>query len=390
MPTSARSRASSRPPRAAASRRRGSSPESIGSSRLIARHNVDFPEPDGPTTTTTSPRRTERFTSRRACSSPYHLFTRSRTTSGTGSSSSPCAWPAVVMGSNVASRYDGPPAGRRVALAARSGPCPRRKGFNMARKNPLDKIAEKALSSIKDPRSTADRVYTQAKGAGSMARQVAGRVGRAAMAKAAETAGTLAERRAARRASRRGPGLRPVPDVNEPAGPVQDFQRTAPAPSPRLLPPRARRRRRRPSPLRPPQPTWPRPSPPRPPQPTWPRPSPPRPPQPTWPRRWRRTGRPSRPPIRPRRQAAAAQEGRALQVRQEVERQEERIRREEEHRHGQEGDRVDQQEGDRVGAEEHRRVDRGEPAPASRRREPVPASRRGQRASATSAVPKDR
>lgn len=104
-------------------------------------------------------------------------------------------------------------------------------GINVARKNPLDKIAEKALSSIKDPRSTADRLYTQAKGAGSTARQVADRVGRTAMAKAAETAGTLSERRAARRAGRRGPGLRPVPDVNEPAGPVQDFQRTEPAPA---------------------------------------------------------------------------------------------------------------------------------------------------------------
>lgn len=101
----------------------------------------------------------------------------------------------------------------------------------MARKNPLDKLAEKALGTIKDPRSTADRLYTQAKGAGSLARQVADRVGRTAVAKASETAGTLAERRAARRASRRGPGLRPVPDVNEPAGPVQDFQRGESAPA---------------------------------------------------------------------------------------------------------------------------------------------------------------
>jgi len=109
-------------------------------------------------------------------------------------------------------------------------------GINVARKNPLDKIAEKALSSIKDPRSTADRLYTQAKGAGSIARQVAGRVGRTAAAKAAETAGTLAERRAARRAGRHDPGLRPVPDVNEPAGPVQDFQRTEPAAAPGSAP----------------------------------------------------------------------------------------------------------------------------------------------------------
>jgi len=96
----------------------------------------------------------------------------------------------------------------------------------VARKNPLDKLAEKALGTIKDPRGTADRLYTQAKGAGSIARHVADRVGHTAMAKASETAGTLAERRAARRASRRGPDLRPVPDVNEPAGPVAE-----PAPS---------------------------------------------------------------------------------------------------------------------------------------------------------------
>ncbi len=31
-------------------------PESIGSSRLIVRHSVDLPDPDGPMTTTTSPR----------------------------------------------------------------------------------------------------------------------------------------------------------------------------------------------------------------------------------------------------------------------------------------------------------------------------------------------
>jgi hypothetical protein len=39
-------------------------PQSIVSSRLIVRHKVDLPPPDGPTTTTTSPLETVRSMSR--------------------------------------------------------------------------------------------------------------------------------------------------------------------------------------------------------------------------------------------------------------------------------------------------------------------------------------
>src|SRR3954464_12638686 len=50
------------------------------SRRLIARHRVDFPEPEGPITTTTSPRLIARLMSCNTCRSPNHLFTWSRTT----------------------------------------------------------------------------------------------------------------------------------------------------------------------------------------------------------------------------------------------------------------------------------------------------------------------
>ena len=55
MPTSARSRASALPSSGSGWPSTRIVPESIGSSRLIARHSVDLPDPDGPITTTTSP-----------------------------------------------------------------------------------------------------------------------------------------------------------------------------------------------------------------------------------------------------------------------------------------------------------------------------------------------
>ena len=50
-------------------------PVSIGSSRLIARHSVDLPDPDGPITTTTSPLPMDRLMSFRTCRSPKCLLT---------------------------------------------------------------------------------------------------------------------------------------------------------------------------------------------------------------------------------------------------------------------------------------------------------------------------
>ena len=61
MPTSLRSRASALPSAGSGWPSKVIVPELIGSSRLIARHSVDLPEPDGPITTTTSPRSTDRF-----------------------------------------------------------------------------------------------------------------------------------------------------------------------------------------------------------------------------------------------------------------------------------------------------------------------------------------
>jgi len=56
----------------------------------MVRQSVDLPDPDGPITTTTSPRATVVSTSRSTCSDPKYLFTPRMTTSG---------WPEVsVMG----------------------------------------------------------------------------------------------------------------------------------------------------------------------------------------------------------------------------------------------------------------------------------------------------
>ena len=57
-------------------------PDSIVSSRLMARHRVDLPEPEGPRTTTTSPLRTLRLMSCRTCSSPKCFSTSVSTTRG--------------------------------------------------------------------------------------------------------------------------------------------------------------------------------------------------------------------------------------------------------------------------------------------------------------------
>ncbi len=53
------------------------------SSRLMHRIIVDFPEPDGPHTTTRSFCPTLIVTSRSTCIAPYHLFTRSSRIAGT-------------------------------------------------------------------------------------------------------------------------------------------------------------------------------------------------------------------------------------------------------------------------------------------------------------------
>ena len=82
MPTSARCRASSRPSAGSGLPSKRMRPESMGSSRLIVRHRVDLPPPEGPTMTRTSPRAMLRLTARRTCRSPKLLPTFSRARSG--------------------------------------------------------------------------------------------------------------------------------------------------------------------------------------------------------------------------------------------------------------------------------------------------------------------
>ena len=82
MPTLARSAASSLPSAGSGWPSTVTVPLSTVSSRLMVRHSVDLPEPDGPMTTTTSPRPTTRSTSLSTCSAPKCLLTPSRTTSG--------------------------------------------------------------------------------------------------------------------------------------------------------------------------------------------------------------------------------------------------------------------------------------------------------------------
>ena len=95
MPTSARSRASALPSAASGWPSSVIRPESIVSSRLIVRHSVDLPDPDGPITTMTSPRLTVRLTSFSTCSWPKCLLTLSSTTSGP--EPPPAASPVRVM-----------------------------------------------------------------------------------------------------------------------------------------------------------------------------------------------------------------------------------------------------------------------------------------------------
>ena len=75
MPTSARSAASALPSAGRLSPSTSMVPLSIGSSRLIVRHSVDLPEPDGPSTTTTWPASTSRLMSRSTWSGPKCLST---------------------------------------------------------------------------------------------------------------------------------------------------------------------------------------------------------------------------------------------------------------------------------------------------------------------------
>src|SRR5262249_55506000 len=71
-------------------------PESMGSSRLIVRHRVDLPPPEGPTMTRTSPRSMLRLTARRTCRSPKLLLTSSKARS-VRAHPGPDGWAAVLL-----------------------------------------------------------------------------------------------------------------------------------------------------------------------------------------------------------------------------------------------------------------------------------------------------
>src|SRR5215212_3683687 len=101
MPTSDRSRARARPSAGRGSPWRRMVPSSIGSRRLMVRHRVDLPEPEGPTTTTTSPGSTSRSTSWSTCRSPNHLLTRSIWSKGEPATIS-SGLPPVARGRNDA------------------------------------------------------------------------------------------------------------------------------------------------------------------------------------------------------------------------------------------------------------------------------------------------
>ncbi len=104
----------------------------------------------------------------------------------------------------------------------------------MARKNPLGKLVHTAVDVLKDPKGAADKVVDQAKGTASLGKLVAGQLTRTA----ASTAGAVAERAGVARGphapERPAPAsradLRPVPEVNEPAHPVQRPAEEPPTP----------------------------------------------------------------------------------------------------------------------------------------------------------------
>jgi hypothetical protein len=90
IPTSARSCASALPSSGSLWPSSSMTPSSIVSRRLIARQSVDLPEPEGPMTTTTSPRATERSMSWSTWRSPKCLLTPASLTSAVADPPSAC------------------------------------------------------------------------------------------------------------------------------------------------------------------------------------------------------------------------------------------------------------------------------------------------------------
>jgi len=97
--------------------------------------------------------------------------------------------------------------------------------MNVAPKNPIGRLADTAVNSVRDPRGTAEKVLEQAKGTLALGKMVAEQVSRSAAQKASGAAGSLVGHRSrtkpvpkhaanAPRASSPAT-LRPVPNLNE-------------------------------------------------------------------------------------------------------------------------------------------------------------------------------
>lgn len=98
------------------------------------------------------------------------------------------------------------------------------KGNHVASKNPVGKLAETALSTLKDPKGAAGKLVDQAKGTVALGRLVADTAGAVVGKAAGEATGRLRGKRGEKAPSGARPGaathprdLKAVPDVNEPA-----------------------------------------------------------------------------------------------------------------------------------------------------------------------------
>ena len=98
--------------------------------------------------------------------------------------------------------------------------------MTVARKNPIGRLAETAIGSLKDPMGTAGKVVDQAKGTAALGRTVAEQVGGTAVAKVVGVDGAVVGKATGKASGSRATyspeakspaDLRPVPPVNEPA-----------------------------------------------------------------------------------------------------------------------------------------------------------------------------
>ena len=96
--------------------------------------------------------------------------------------------------------------------------------MNVAPKNPIGRLADTAINTLKNPLETAGKVVEQAKGTAAFGKMVVEQVGRSAVSKATGTAGGVVGKAAGRKSESSDTAeagtatpLRPVTDVNEPA-----------------------------------------------------------------------------------------------------------------------------------------------------------------------------